>query len=222
MGEAHMSDIPTQANQGTDAPALVSSQAAARPLSPVVHETVPHSSEGKKQTAADGMSAAPSEYHSKFAEEIHNYLREYIRNADQKATFFFAAVTALLAFLNTRGGPSHWLKDVRTWTMVDGLSFVAMLFLAMSACVLLSVVFPRLKGSRRGIIFFSAIAEYDSGQEYAGTVLRQATSDIVAAKLQHTFDLSKVCVAKYRALRIGFWLGSIGVVTTLLYLLLAA
>ena len=218
-----MSEKPNQATQGTDAPSLSVPPATVHPLAPLAHETnVARGTAGEKLAEAVSTNLTPDAYHAKFAEEIHNYLREYIRNADQKATFFFAAATALLAFLNTRGGPSRWLKNVQTWSMVDGLSFVAMLFLALSAGVLLSVVFPRLKGSRRGIIFFNAIAEYDSGQEYAANVLCQSTSDIVAAKLHHTFDLSKVCVAKYRVLRIGFWLGGIGVATTLLYLLLAA
>jgi hypothetical protein len=57
---------------------------------------------------------------------------------------------------------------------------VSMIGLAVGAGILLSVIFPRLKGSRRGILFFNAIAEYDS------------------SKLQHCYDLSKVCSAKYR------------------------
>jgi hypothetical protein len=137
-------------------------------------------SDPEKQ-AGSSEQAVPSEYHAKFSEELHNYLREYIRNADQKATFFFAGATALLAFLHSQKGTSRWLKDVRTWTVVDGLAFLAMISLALSACALLSVVFPRLKGSRRGLIFFSAIAEYESSREYADAdeVLRRSMASVV-------------------------------------------
>src|SRR5690242_1773916 len=70
-------------------------------------------------------STAPrtTDDNAKFSEEVHNYIREHIRNADQKATFFFAALTAILAFLNTQHVPSPWLKDIRQWSFVDALGF---------------------------------------------------------------------------------------------------
>jgi hypothetical protein len=159
--------------------------------------------------------------HARFSQDAHDYLREHIRNADQKATFFFAALTALLAFLNTQNVPTRWIKDVRLWTFVDGLGFVSMLGLAIGAAILLYVVFPRLKGSRRGLLFFSAIAEYENSAEYADDVLTRSGDEIVRAKLAHCHELSKVCNAKYRALRAGFWAGAAGVATALLYMLLA-
>jgi hypothetical protein len=162
-----------------------------------------------------------SDRHAKFSEDVHNYLREYIRNADQKATFFFAVLTALLAFLNTQNVPARWLKDVRLWTFVDGLGFISMTGLALGAVILLWVVLPRLKGSRRGLIFFHAIAEYESSTEYATDVLTNSGDEIVRRKLQHCHDLSNVCTAKYRVLIIGFWVGAVGVATALLFLLLA-
>jgi hypothetical protein len=175
----------------------------------------------EKLLTAAPRSASTADNHGKFSEEVHNYVREHIRNADQKATFFFAALTAILAFLNTQNVPRRWLKDVRQWSFLDGLGFVSMLGLAVGAGVLLSVIFPRLKGSRRGILFFNAIAEYDSASEYADDVLTRPANSLVRTKLQHCYDLSMVCSAKYRMLRIGFWVGSIGAATALLFLLLA-
>lgn len=130
-------------------------------------------------------------------------------------------MTAILAFLNTQNVPSRWLKDVRQWSFVDALGFVSMLGLAVGAGILLAVVFPRLKGSRRGILFFNAIAEYGNSAEYVEDVLVHSGDYLVRTKLQHCYDLSKVCRAKYRMLRIGFWVGSIGAATTLLFLVLA-
>ena len=156
-----------------------------------------------------------------FSEEVHNYIREHIRNADAKATFFFAALTAILAFLNTQNVPARWLKDVRTWSFVDALGFVSMFGIAAGAVILLGVVFPRLKGSARGILFFKAIAAHDNPSDYAEEVLARSEHDLVRSKLQHCYELSKVCSAKYRLLRIGFWVGSVGVAATILYLLLA-
>lgn len=183
-------------------------------------EAVPGGAD-KLPTHTNNTSRVVADYHIKFADEAHNYVREYIRNADQKATFFFAALTAILAFLNTQHVPSRWLKNVAQWSFVDALGFISMLGLAVGAGVLLAVVFPRLKGSKRGILFFNAITEYESSTEYAEDVLARGTEVLVRAKLQHCYDLSKVCSDKYRMLRIGFWVGSIGTATALLFLLLA-
>jgi hypothetical protein len=70
-------------------------------------------------------------------------------------------------------------------------------------------------------VFFNAIAEYDNPTWYAEDVLSRSGDHLVRTKLQHCYDLSKVCSAKYRLLRIGFWVGSTGAATSLLFLLLA-
>ena len=175
----------------------------------------------EKSLAAAPRTAAIGESHAKFSDEVHNYVREFIRNADQKAMFFFAALTTILAFLNAQNVPNRWLKDVRRWSFVDALGFVSMLGLAVGAGILLAVVFPRLRGSRRGILFFNAIAKYDNSAEYTEDVLTRPADYLIRAKLQHCHDLSKICDAKYRLLRVGFWIGSIGAATALLFLLLA-
>jgi hypothetical protein len=165
-------------------------------------------------STADKVTVAPPEpltetCHARFSDEVHDYVREHIRNADQKATFFFAALTAILAFLNTQNVPTRWLRDPRLWSVVDMLGFISMLGL------------PRLKGSRRGLLYFNAISEYDSSAEYANDVLTRSHDDLVRAKLQHCYELAKVCGAKYRVLRIGFWVGSVGSAAALLFLLFA-
>lgn len=93
--------------------------------------------------------------------------------------------------------------------------------LAASACVLLTVLFPRLKGSRKGILFFNAIAEYDSAADYANDIIRKPRNEIILAKLLHSYDLAKICTKKYRILRIGLWVGTIGAIATLIFLLLS-
>lgn len=183
------------------------------------NEVGPPSPEGKTQAGNSGIAA--SDRHGRFSDETHVYLREYISRADQKATFFFAALTALLAFLNTQNVPARWLKDIRQWSIVDTLGFVSMFGLAVGAFFLLAVVFPQLKGSRRGLLFFNAIAEYESSSEYANDVLARSGDDIVRTKLLHCYELSIVCKTKYRVLRVGFWVGAIGVITALLFLLLS-
>jgi len=207
----------SQGKQGIEKPSIATPPELRQPLArPVGTE---QTSEGDKQPL--GSAPVPADYHANFSEDVHNYIREHIRNADQKAAFFFAAATALLAFLHSQNATSRWLKDIRTWSFIDALAFLAMAGLASSALVLLAVVFPRLKGSRPGILFFNAIAEHDSSSEYADEVLRRSVHDIVRVKLAHSYDLAEVCAAKYRTLCVGFWIGGAGAVGALLFLLLA-
>src|ERR1035441_7419098 len=95
-------DQPAQTNQGKETP-LAAPQELLQPLGPGLERSEPaQSCETDKQAASPVPTPSPvaADYHAKFAEEVHNYLREYIRNADQKAAFFFAGATALLAFLH--------------------------------------------------------------------------------------------------------------------------
>ena len=154
----------------------------------------------------------------KFSEETHQYVREYIRLADQKATFFFAGATALLAYLNKLCMANKWVVNPGTWGLVNMLAFLATIGLILSAIACLATVIPRLSGSRRGLVFFAAIREYESALSYASEVMKQSPSDLCEAKLRHTYELSSVCKEKYAMLRWGQWSGAVGVVSTLLLL----
>lgn len=157
----------------------------------------------------------------KFAEETHQYVREYIRQADLKAAFFFAGATALIAFLYKANLVQLWVKPPMQWLFVDMLSFVATVGLAASVVACLATVFPRLKGSKRGHVFFYAIAEFESRKEYAAGVLQQDIAELIEEKLCHGHDLAIVCAQKYSVLKIGQWAGAVGVIAMVFLLLLA-
>jgi len=163
----------------------------------------------------------PAELQWKFAEETHQYVREYIRQADLKAAFFFAGATALIAFLYKANLVQRWVKLPTQWLFVDMLSFVATVGLATSVLACLATVFPRLKGSKRGHIYFGAIAEFESRKEYAKDVLQRDIAELIDAKLCHVHDLSVICCQKYSVLKVGEWGGAIGVVAMVVLLLLA-
>jgi hypothetical protein len=154
----------------------------------------------------------------KFSEETHQYVREYIRLADQKAMFFFAGATALLAYLHKLGMTNKWIANPKIWGLLDVLAFLSTVSLILSTVACLATVIPRLNGSRRGLIFFAAIREYESGPDYATEVMKQSPSELCDAKLRHIYDLSAVCKEKYNMLRWGQWLGACGVIATLLLL----
>lgn len=157
----------------------------------------------------------------KFAEETHQYVREYIRQADLKAAFFFAGATALIAFLYKAKLIQLWMKPPIQWLFLDMLSFVAAIGLGLSVLACLATVFPRLRGSKRGHVFFGAIGEFESRKEYATDVLQRDIAELIEAKLCHVHDLAIICGQKYSVLKIGQWAGAIGVVAMVVLLLWA-
>jgi hypothetical protein len=69
-------------------------------------------------------------------------VRENVRNADQKAMFFLAALIAMLAFLITHNAPTGWFKDIGHWQLVDVVGMISMLGLAVAASMMLAVLYP--------------------------------------------------------------------------------
>jgi hypothetical protein len=208
---------PTQAAAGADSSQLALPHGPAAPLTKPAAETgaLPQAPDPKQTSPAP---PAPTDWQAKFAEETHQYVREYIRNADQKAGLFLAAATTFLAFLYSKGTSGRWLKAPDLWGFGDMLSFIATAGLAIGAACLLGVVLPRLIGSRRGILFFNAIAEFESAREYSDDVASKVLADCIRTKLQHTWELAQICRQKYQLLRWGCWIAGIGLVFGLLYL----
>ena len=166
----------------------------------------------KHQATAPGSppSSADADARERFAESVHQYVREYIRFADQKATFLFTGATALLAFLYKNEVSVRWLKPVMQWNILDTVAFIAMMALALGVFLALLVVIPRTPGSRRGFLFWEAIAEYDSGRQYSDELRLLSSATLFQVKAEHCFDLARVCRSKYRVLRAAMWAGAVG------------
>ena len=169
----------------------------------------------------EGERATPDsllEFHWKFAEETHQYIRDYIRQADQKAAFFFAGATALIAFLYKSRLVHLWLKPPQQWLLADVLSFLSTVALALAALASAWAILPRLRGSKRGIVFFGAISECQSSQEYLSDVRKRSAEDLIDEKLSHVHEIARVCNSKFNVLKIGLWSAAIGVASTVLLL----
>ncbi len=158
--------------------------------------------------------AAPpeTEFTYKFAEEIHQYIREYIRLADQKAGFIFTASVALLALLYQKGVFKNWLRLPNQWHLADVFALLAVLALSLAAFTSICVVVPRLKGSPRGYIYWNSIAAYESGDKYAEAIIDLTKPELAGSKLKHCYELAKVCRSKYIMLKRSFWAGLLGLV----------
>jgi hypothetical protein len=156
---------------------------------------------------------------TRFAEFAHQYIREYIAHADRKATFFFTGATALLAFLYNKNLSARWIKPVMSWNVLDVLTFVTMAALAVGSFLALLVVIPRGRGSRRGFLFWEAIAEYNAGRTYSDDLSRLSAASLFQLEAEHCFDLARICRSKYCLLRWSLWIGAVGLVGALLVFL---
>lgn len=168
---------------------------------------------------AAGMPGLSSESIRPFVESTHQYIRDYIQFADQKAAFIFAGATALLAFLHSGHVSERWLKPLSLWQGFDSIAFLAMLALALAVVLAVWVVVPRTPGSRRGLLFWSAIAEFPNGGEYALEVQRHSGDSLTQVMAEHCYDLACICRAKYRVLRLAALSGAVGLVAATLVLL---
>jgi len=155
-----------------------------------------------------------------FANRVHHYLNHYIRLADRNAVFLFAAVGTTLAFLNGRGVTKLWIKNPMTWSLSEALAFLAVMSFLASATASATVLLPRKKGSRTGLVSWGAISKCRSADEYARLVLVTEPAGLTEATLEHCFELSRICVRKYRAMGWALWCGGAGFVGTLVYLAL--
>jgi len=192
-------------------------------------DPLPHPSDNHNEPGRDGnvpvseeqlgRSFRDCETKALFSQEVHQYVREFIRFADQKAAFFFAGSTALLAFLYENGLAARWISHPMTWNIIDVLSFGVVLSLISAVLLSIVVVVPRTGGSRRGLIFWEAIAEYRSSRDYADHVASSSVPTLSRARAEHAYELSIVCQKKYRWLRYAVIAGSLGFVGSLLLFL---
>jgi hypothetical protein len=158
---------------------------------------------------------------TKFAGESHEYIREYIRNADQKAIFYFSVCSALLAFEHTQNWARHWIRPPSSWSAMDLVTCASMIGLAVAAACFLYVVIPRLGGSPRGLIFFKSVATYTNAEEYVSDVVKRSEADLMAEKLRHCYELAKIASEKYTVLAVGLRIGSVAILCSL-FLLVSA
>lgn len=156
-----------------------------------------------------------------YAEEIHQYIRGYIQTADQKAAFFFATFAALLTYQNSNGYLTIWISNPKMWDFVQFFAFLSSVGFLISTILCIFVVIPRLKGTKRGIIYFNAIIEYSSQQEYAQDVLSQIPNKLCEEKLKHAYELAQICSKKYKVLHYVLLIGGISFFVMILLLIIA-
>lgn len=167
-------------------------------------------------------SISDLDYKVSFTEQTNSYIRQYIQAADQKATFYFAFFAAIIAYSDSSGILKLWISDFFTWQLKEVVSFLSSVLLVLAAFGCLWVVKPRLTGSKRGLIFFKAISEFDSLNDFLSEMASSSASKIYEEKVKHTYDIAKVCSNKYQVLGISLWVGGIGFALLVLLMVFAS
>lgn len=149
-----------------------------------------------------------------FTINLHEYLRENVLMADQKAAFMLAAVLTTIAFMSQKGTTRILTQHHQCIELTDILTISAILSLLISAIFSIIVVIPRTRGYRaeNSIIYWNAIAKSKDSQSYAGRVSELPLTTLVDAKLEHCFELAKICQRKFRFAKIALWWGTYGLI----------
>ena len=132
-----------------------------------------------------------------FANDVHGYLRQNVTWADQKAAFMFAGSVGLLAYLNARQAFGFLRGDVLfEWPhTILAAAAICLLITAFSAFV---TYWPRTKGMRAGLVFWGAIAKNESDGAYVERVRDKTAVELATAKLEHSYELAKICERKFK------------------------
>lgn len=154
-------------------------------------------------------------HHAEFASFHEEYVRHYIQFADAKAGIAFSIISAVLAFLVSKD-EVRALILCPAFTAHFGITLSALLFLLASALCAFLVIAPRLSSSSdEGIVFFSAVAKRSSGDEFIRDIANRSASELAAARLRHSYDISRICARKYGLLKKAIWLALPGLALAL-------
>ena len=165
-------------------------------------------------------SLTEKKVHWQFASETHKYVREFIINADNKAQHYIVFASAFLVWMNSSESLKFWNVPAKEWRLLDLINIISIV--GMTSCILfaLSALLPRLKGSKKGIIFFESISEHEMSTDYLADVLKKGEQELVIEELKHVFELSRICSRKFYNLKISIWSGAIGLISGILLILM--
>jgi hypothetical protein len=144
------------------------------------------------------------------SEFLHVALNHNLALADRKAGILFTLVSgATLYILQSRSGwPSgHFLS-------VAGLLWMAMLVsFVVSAGSAFVVIFPRLYRGPSNFLFWGTIGAVEKPAEWLDGLARRKSDELLIARFYHCHALSRICIVKFRLLRIGLIASLLGLIS---------
>ena len=131
---------------------------------------------------------------------LHAALNHNLALADRKAGILFTLVSAAtLYILQSRSGwPSGHFASLA------GLLWVAMLVsFAVSAGAAFVAIYPRLYRGPNSFLFWGTIGAVESPAAWLDDLSRMSPDDLLLARFHHCHALSRICIVKFRLLRVG-------------------
>lgn len=135
-----------------------------------------------------------------------SYLRQYIQQADTKASWLFAANSAVLIWIiaNQDFKRQILLKD--SVVIYYAIIIMAVSFL-LSCGFLINVIRPRSVGSlKSGVVYFRDVASFRNSDAYICEVERRTDEELFHDRLRSQYAMSKICSRKYRWLNAASFL----------------
>ena len=153
-----------------------------------------------------------------FISLVHSYLWSAITLADQKAGFLFAATSAFLGYLLSKGLLIQLKPPWVGWGLPHWLALASLLLLLAAMGVAIHIVMPRLGGNSAGLVYFKAIASRKDRQLYVSDVTSCTNTALDSALAEHSYEIAKISTRKYSWLRFGMWIGLSGFIAGLGYI----
>lgn len=141
-----------------------------------------------------------------------SYLRQYIQQADTKASWLFAACSASLVWFSSQkqyvgNNPIETLCDINIFFLIS------LMFLAIACGFSFNVIRPRLlNNNKKGILYFSNVSKYQTSKDYIDAVDSNNDREIYEERLTAQYYMSKICYQKYFSLTWGSYMAIIGFV----------
>lgn len=179
-------------------------------------DAAPAAEPSLEPTPTSGLEA----HHGEFASFHEQYVRHYIQLADAKAGLSFGLISAVLGYLVSKDEIQTLILEPACSAQFGVAAITILLLLAAAACAF-AVIAPRLSSpTGEGIVFFGAVAQRASGNDYVADVASRSPAELTALRLKHCFDTSKVCDRKYGLLKAAIWLALPGLFFALATVLL--
>lgn len=180
-------------------------------LSLVATATSSESDEAKSRVGIEAAEQWSGEQ-KEFASLVHQYTRDFIKFADQKAAFIFAVASATLAYLVKQGAHKSLMIRIADRGFSEWAAFFSCLLVGLAGLLSLLVVLPRLRGKADGLIYWKGIAKLGGASSYVSRVRQLRDGELTDAVLEHCYEMAEIADRKYDLLKWAMWFGAFGAI----------
>lgn len=141
----------------------------------------------------------------------HNlvYIGDYIKFADQKAGVAITLNIALIGFFFNYIRKANFEEHIvaKVFLIIGIVTLVLSIL-----CFLFKVLWPRYNEDPNQYMSWGGIASFPDAQNYAASFSSRNEEDFIKDMAEQNYFLADVCLKKYKFLRLGFILFSLGTV----------